>query len=310
MIVSFAPFMNTIRAAKGAMTLLLFVYGVGFSSFLASAQAYTAAIVSQQKTGEPPSTRTGAFADIPDFPSKILGNSRSITVYLPPSYASEKSRRYPVLYAQDGQNLFDRRTAFLGREWELDETLERRIKDGMLPEIIVVGVWNTPARMEEYTPGAGGDRYVRFLVEELKPTIDRRFRTRHDARNTAILGSSMGGLISTWAALRRPDVFGQAASLSSVFQFMGEATTRLLSQIFDSKKKPPVRLYFDFGTKEVDEKPERYVAYLGGMEEQLEKAGFRWGTDYVTYVVPGAEHNETWWAKRVWRPLSFLFPSK
>ena len=123
MIVSFAPFMNTIRAAKGAMTLLLFVYGVGFSSFLASAQAYTAAIVSQQKTGEPPSTRTGAFADIPDFPSKILGNSRSITVYLPPSYASEKSRRYPVLYAQDGQNLFDRRTAFLGREWELDETL-------------------------------------------------------------------------------------------------------------------------------------------------------------------------------------------
>ncbi len=302
--------LNTILTTSRAITLRLFVCGLGWIVSAHCVEAQATVSRSEKKTGEPLSTRTGAFADIPDFPSKILGNSRNITIYLPPSYAAEKSRRYPVLYAQDGQNLFDRRTAFLGREWELDETLERRIKDGTLPEIIVVGVWNTPARMEEYTPGAGGDRYVRFLVEELKPIIDRRFRTRRDPRNTAILGSSMGGLIATWAALRRPDVFGQAASLSSVFQFMGEATTKLLAEISESKKKPPVRLYFDFGTNEVDEKPERYVAFLSGMEEQLEKAGYRWGQDYVTYVVPGAQHNETWWARRVWRPLSVLFPMK
>lgn len=249
------------------------------------------------------STRVGQYEELPDFESKTLGNRRNITIFLPPSYATSPGKRYPVLYAQDGQNLFDVRTAFLNREWQMDETVTRMIGEGTLPEIIVVGVWNTPKRIEEYTPGPGGDRYLTFLVKELKPVIDRRFRTLRDAKHTAILGSSMGGLISTWATLRYPDVFGQSASLSSVFAFKGEAITAFLQQ----GKKVSARMYFDIGTQELPERPERFVANMAEMETALTKAGYRWGTDFVTYLDTGGHHDEPSWAKRVWRPLMFLF---
>src|SRR5262249_5248103 len=136
-----------------------------------------------------------------------------------------------------------------------------------------------------------------------KPAIDRKFRTRRDAKHTAILGSSMGGLISTWAALRHPEVFGQSASLSSVFQFKGEAITTWLEQ----HPRGKARLYFDIGSQEVPDRPERYVANMQEMETLLEKAGYNWGTDYTTYIDVGGQHNETFWARRVWRPLAFLF---
>lgn len=253
---------------------------------------------------EPGGTRIGNYADMADFESKILGNRRNITVYLPPSYASSPEKRYPVLYAHDGQNLFDTRTAFLNREWQLDETIERKIKDGTLPEIIVIGVWNTPARMEEYTPGSSGDRYLDFLIKELKPVIDRKFRTLKDRKHTAILGSSMGGLISTWAALRHPEVFGQSASLSADLLSRGEA----IRQLLQAQPKRPVRMYLDFGTQEVGENSFKYLRALYELEPTLEKAGYRWGKDYLTYVDAGGQHNETSWALRVWRPLEFLFP--
>ncbi len=176
-------------------------------------------------------------------------------------------------------------------------------REGTLPEIIIVGVWNTPKRMREYTPGPGGDRYLRFLVEELKPLIDSRLRTLPEAQHTAIMGSSMGGLISTWAALRYPHVFGQSASLSAAFQFMGEAIINELK----THRKPVGRHYFDIGTEEVQDRPERYVRYMSDMEKILEDSGYQWGKDFVTYVDVGGQHNEPMWAKRVWRPLSFLF---
>lgn len=249
------------------------------------------------------STRVGEYIDIPNLRSKILGNARNITILLPPSYRLKPTQRFPVLYAQDGQNLFDARSAFLGREWELDETTRRMNRDGTLPEMIVVGIWNTPKRIKEYTPGKSGDKYVRFLVEELKPLIDTRLRTLPDAKQTAIMGSSMGGLISTWAAMTRPDVFGQSASLSAAFQFMGEAIIEQLK----TQKKPVGRHYFDIGTEEVQDNPDRYVRYMTEMESLLQNAGYRWGKDFVTYVEVGGQHNETMWAKRAWRPLSFLF---
>lgn len=268
----------------------------------------TAASIAQGQAANSPEskpigTRTGHFADIPDFPSKILSNRRNITVYLPPSYSDSPNKRYPVLYAHDGQNLFDTRTAFLNREWELDETVERMIKEGSLREIIIIGVWNTPDRIEEYTPGPSGDRYLRFLVEELKPAMDKRFSTLRDAKNTAIMGSSLGGLISTWAGLRYPKVFGQSASFSAVFQFKGEAITEWLN----THKPGKSRHYFDIGTNELPDRPERFVTQFREMEQQMERAGYRWGTDFVSYVDDGGQHNETFWAKRVWRPLSFLF---
>jgi len=261
------------------------------------------ATVLAQQEQESASSRIGEYIDIPNLRSKVLGNARNITVLLPPSYRTKPTQRFPVLYAQDGQNLFDVRTAFGQREWELDETTRRMNREGILPEIIIVGVWNTPKRMREYTPGIGGDRYLRFLVEELKPIIDSRLRTMPEAKHTAIMGSSMGGLISTWAALRRPDVFAQSASLSAAFQFMGEAIINELK----AQKKPAGRHYFDIGTEEVQDRPERYVKYMSQMETILEDSGYRWGRDYVTYIEVGGQHNEAMWTKRVWRPLSFLF---
>src|SRR5690606_14686777 len=132
--------------------------------------------------------------------------------YLPPSYAGS-GRHYPVIYMHDGQNLFDDDLSFAGA-WHVDETMERLAPEGI--EAIVVGVSNLAyARLDEYSPfadpalggGGRGRQYVRFLVETLKPQVDAQFRTRRDAAATAVAGSSMGGLISLFALLHRPDVF-------------------------------------------------------------------------------------------------------
>lgn len=159
---------------------------------------------------------------------------RDVTVWLPPGYDASDDR-YPVLYMHDGQNLFEAATANFG-EWGVDEHLERLIAGGQVRAPIVVGVWNTDLRLREYIPAdllaalpddmraevqgiyggpALSDGYVRFLTEELKPLIDGRFRTRTGPADTTISGSSMGGLISMYAVMKRPDVFSAAACLST-----------------------------------------------------------------------------------------------
>ena len=150
--------------------------------------------------------------------SPELGNHRDIHVYLPPSYANS-GRHYPVVYMHDGQNLFDHAMSFAG-EWGVDETLERIAHEGV--EAIVVGVPNMgAARTNEYSPyrddrlgGGHGDAYVRFLTDTLKPLVDQQFRTRREPEHTGLAGSSMGGLISLYGFLRRPDVFGFAGVMS------------------------------------------------------------------------------------------------
>ncbi|HTW95787.1 MAG TPA: alpha/beta hydrolase-fold protein, partial [Tepidisphaeraceae bacterium] len=147
-------------------------------------------------------TLTGIFRLHKKFESKILGNSRTLIVYLPPDYESNSGRRYPVLYMQDGQNLFDASTAFAGVEWRVDETAEDLIKSGRIAPVIIVGIYNSPDRTAEFTPfdktPAGvdglGRQYGDFLVKEVKPMIDRTYRTKPDRADTAIAGSSMGGL--------------------------------------------------------------------------------------------------------------------
>src|SRR5690606_34357272 len=159
--------------------------------------------------------------------SPELGNERDVFVYLPPSYATS-GRHYPVLYMQDGQNLFDDDLSFAGA-WHVDETMEALAAEGI--EAIVVGVSNiAEARLDEYSPfvdprqgGGRGDEYLAFLTATLKPLIDAQFRTRREAEWTAIAGSSMGGLISLYALLHRPDVFGAAAAMSPSLWFASEA---------------------------------------------------------------------------------------
>jgi len=260
------------------------------------------------RADERPSTRTGTFRDFPAFPSTVLGNTRPVMVLLPPSYDSEPERSYPVLYAQDAQNLFDEKGSYIGQEWKLDETLARLWREKRLPEIIVVGVGHTGVnRVREYSPGPSGDRYVRFLATELKPFIDNRFRTKRDAVSTMLMGSSMGGLISLWGLVTRPDVFSGAAALSPSLQLAQPLVDRM-----QSGARPAVRVYLDIGSVEG-------ASRTGGAEgptmmdlfnqavDGLRILGYREGTDFVSRVIPGAEHNEAAWAARLQEPLMYLF---
>lgn len=249
------------------------------------------------------STRTGEFRDYPAFPSAVLGNVRKISVLLPPSYATSPNKRYPVLYAHDGQNLFDERGSFIGKEWGMDETLARMWAAKRIPEIIVVGIANTQKRMTEYMPGDSGDKYIKFIATELKPFIDNRFRTKKGPENTALMGSSMGALISVWGALTKPNVFGGAAGLSPALQFADIIRSRM-----ESDRPPRIHWYLDIGDSEVPgDVAARLVQGFRDYRSALLQGGYREGTDFVAEVIPGGKHNEPSWAARVDKPLEFLF---
>ncbi|MFP5501043.1 MAG: alpha/beta hydrolase, partial [Candidatus Sericytochromatia bacterium] len=156
-----------------------------------------------------------------NVPAEHLGNCRDVWVYLPPGYDATGQARYPVLYMHDGDNLFSAATAFLGREWGIDETAEWLIGAGLLAPLIVVGVGSTSHRLAEYTwvpdaGGAGGDgrAYGIFLVEELMPMIGAIYRTEGNRARTGTMGASLGGLFSLYAGARLGDAFGLVCALS------------------------------------------------------------------------------------------------
>jgi predicted alpha/beta superfamily hydrolase len=244
------------------------------------------------------SLRTKTFSNVW---SPQLGNSRSVDVYLPPSY--DGVRRYPVLYMQDGQNLSDPETAFAGT-WQLEEALTSLSAAGVEP--IVVGVHNTERRLAEYSPfpdvkhgGGDGNRYLAFLTDTLKPRIDRLFRTRSSRRDTAIAGSSMGGLISFYAWLRRPDVFGRAAAMSPSFWFGRQA----LFEFVDAVRLPAGRLYVDVGTAE----GAAAVRDVRTMRSRLRAKGLN-RTRFGYKEERGGRHEEAAWSRRVVPALRFVFP--
>ena len=173
-------------------------------------------------------TVVGDVRTLDSIYSPELRNQRKLYVYLPPSYA-QSDRHYPVIYMQDGQNLFDQALSYAG-EWQVDETMEALSREGI--EAIVVGVPNAGVRrIDEYSPfkdqrlrkGGRGDWYVAFLANTVKPLIDRDFRTLPEREHTGVLGSSMGGLISLYALFCRPEVFGFAGAMSPSLWFAHEA---------------------------------------------------------------------------------------
>ncbi|MGI4763260.1 MAG: alpha/beta hydrolase [Janthinobacterium lividum] len=191
----------------------------------------------------------------PAFAMPQLRRTRRVWVYLPPGYA-EGASRYPVLYVQDGQNVFDQYTSFAG-EWGVDETLDALAASGQdLGGCLVVAVDNgAKHRLDEYSPwrnrrtgrGGEGEQYVDFLVDTLKPYIDHHYRTRPGRAATGIMGSSMGGLLATYAALRYPAVFGRVGVFSPAYWFAGPA---LLAYVAQQKPRPDTRWYFVCGTQE------------------------------------------------------------
>lgn len=262
---------------------------------------------------EPESTRTGDIRTHPTLFHSELRWVREVQVWLPPDYGKDKDRRYPVLYLQDGQNLFDADTAFAGYEWELDETLERLIKGNKLPPIIVVGVYNSRDRNKEYTPfevaelkdTGGGDNYLRFVIETVKPFIDRSYRTHKDAQHTAIGGASLGGYIALYAIFKYPDVFGYAIAMSVPAQ-LGD--NKLIN--FVSKQKPPknAKVWLDIGTQESAEADQRtaVIAANRQLAAALKKSGID-GDALHFEEVPGGRHHEASWGSRMDRVLQFIF---
>jgi len=271
--------------------------------------------------------------------SASLGGPRRIQVYLPPSYLEQTNRRFPVLYLLDGQNVFSSAgpyAAFGWGNWGLDKTVDELSQAGRMQEIIMVAVDNSTNRLHEYSGELGSAdgatnktpfvQYADFLRHELKPKIDREYRTVTDASHTATMGSSLGGLCSLALAWNYPETFGQAACLSTSFQV---GHTNFLNAILKEYRGPPkpIRIYLDSGvtdfmggddggslTREAVEQLRRivggtnleyYVDAKPMTPAELEKTGLRrdkWAE------AQKSQHNEFYWRQRAWRPLTFLFP--
>jgi pimeloyl-ACP methyl ester carboxylesterase len=264
---------------------------------------------------------------------------RRVTVWLPSGY-TPNGPRHAVLYMHDGQNLFDPETGYGGMEWKLDETLDRLIRERKVRPTIVVAIWNTPKRLREYVPSKafahlpprymdqvrglyGGDPlsdgYLKFITRELKPRIDRQFRVRTDRANTAIVGSSMGGLISLYAIDEYPNIFGSAGMMSTHWPMflpaegkdLSEGEYAAVSTAFERYIGPALpsptthKLYFDHGSEMLDR---LYAPYQARIDRVVARRGYRQGVNWISRNFPGQAHNEVSWASRVEIPLRFLLP--
>ena len=183
--------------------------------------------------------------------SAVLPDDRDVVVYVPPQYDSEPDRHFPVFYLHDGQNLFDGRTSYVADcTWHAHTTPDRLTNDGASEPVILVGVYNTGVRrMAEYTPtrdlrmgGGEGPLYSRLLTGELKPLLDQRYRIRPDRYSTAVGGSSLGGLMSLYLGIERPDVFGKVAVLSPSLWWNHRS---LLDRIRRLRPRPEARIWLD-----------------------------------------------------------------
>ncbi len=234
--------------------------------------------------------------------AKGLNYLRQIIVWLPPSYDSALTRRYPVLYMHDGGNIIDPRTAFGGNDWRMDEAADSLIRHGAMEEIIIVGISNSPDRSLEYSDTSLGRAYASFVVHQLKPMIDSIYRTKPDRANTAVMGSSMGGLISFLFVWWYPEVFSKAGCLSSAFRW---DHNKIIREVEATERLPrDIAVYLDCGTAGLDA---RLLPGYERMHALLRKKGLVDGKTIMCFRDEGAEHTERAWAQRVWRPLEFLF---
>ena len=280
----------------------------------------------------------GTLVDLGTVKSKYA-DPRRVQVWLPSGYTA-KGQKYAVLYMHDGQNLFDKASAGYGMEWQIDETLDQLIRDKQVRPTIVVGIWNTPKRLQEYVPSKafhglpqeyrakvralyGGDPlsdgYLKFIVRELKPMIDHRFNVRTNRANTVIMGSSMGSLASLYAIDEYPQVFGGAGMMSTHWPLfmtpdgksVGDAEYEVVSKAFERYLAPALpdprthRLYFDHGSESLDA---IYARYQRRVDAVVQRRGYRKFTNWMSLGFPGQKHNEISWASRVAVPLQFLLP--
>lgn len=265
----------------------------------------------------------------------------SVWVWLPPGYDAARGKRFPVLYMHDGQNLFDRRLTKFDQEWGIDEAVTRMARQGDLRQWIVVGVQSPRARYRTLFPakllpllspalrkrveglddgnakgGFESAAYLRFLTVTVKRRVDATFRTLPGPMDTAVMGSSMGGLMAFYAMTEHPRVFGQAAAVSMHVALAGstdkaidhaaaarDVATAFRQYLATAPVRPAInRLYVDHGSGTLDGS---YGPYSAALLPVFQRAGWR-GASFQFRTYAGAEHNETAWAQRVDIPLAFL----
>jgi len=251
-------------------------------------------------TGEPGQVAIRVMRDVL---SPQLRNYRDLLVALPPGYP-ETGTVHPVIYMQDGQNLFDPATSYAG-DWGLVDALQESDAGGTVP--ILVGIPNTGRRRGyEYGPfrdiihgGGGGDRYLAFVVETVKPLVDASFRTRPERPHTVIAGSSLGGLISLYGLYRYADVFGGAGVLSPALWFADGAMFRFVGELADLSVG---RIHLDIGTEEGEDA----LYDVRRLRASLIAAGHVEGRDLSYVEEEGGEHDEEAWGRRFRDALPFL----
>jgi predicted alpha/beta superfamily hydrolase len=250
------------------------------------------------------------------FRSRTFRNTRFLRVWLPPGYddASNSVRRYPVLYLNDGQNLFESSTSFTGVEWQVDETADRLIREGVVPPMIIVGLDNAGKdRIREYVPyrtlnpmmlRVQGTRYPNFLIKEVMPFIARNYRIANGPENTGLGGSSLGALIALYTAATRPNVFGRLLLESPSLW----VSNRLLIKESRAVKQWPERVFLATGTAEVGRK-ERDQSVVDDVREMagiFRRAGLN-DKRLELVIEEGGTHHESAWARRFPEALTFLF---
>ena len=254
--------------------------------------------------------RRGTLQHLRGFHSNILANERDITIYLPPGYEDRDGLRYPVLYMHDGQNLFEPERAFIpGQHWHLAEAADEVIAERTSRPMLIVGIDNTGSRIDEYTPtpdsthrgGGKVNDYGRMLIEELKPVIDAHYRTLPDMPNTALAGSSLGGLATLHLGLKRPDAFAGLAAMSPSVWWDNRVILAGVER-FDAPHRP--RIWLDMGAREGVEG----LANARALRDQLLANGWRNGDNFRYFEDRRGDHSEGAWARRVPSVLEFLFP--
>ena len=260
-----------------------------------------------------PHTLTGDIRLVKNFHSRFLAQDRDIVIYLPPGYVKDLSRRYPVLYMQDGQNLFDAATSFFpGLERHFDERAQALIAERAIRPVIIVGVYSTGLyRVNEYTPtkdrrankGGEADLYGRMLVEEIKPFIDSQYRTLPSRANTGLGGSSLGGLLTVYLGLKYSDIFSRLAVTSPACQWDDEMIVRYVRSL---PRKSDQRIWLSVGTGE----PDLFLSGARSLRRALISRGWKENLDFGYAEASGAEHKPGAWMGGVDRLLEFLFPPK
>jgi enterochelin esterase-like enzyme len=239
------------------------------------------------------SAEDGRILDIITLDSKLLNRQHSLRVYLPAGYDENTCRTFPVMYMQDGRNLFFPQEAFMGQDWGVKEKLVLLNGMNAVAQMIVVGIFSAD-RIQEYT-SPGYEIYGRSVVEEIKPFVDSHFRTRQGPRSTGVMGSSLGGVVSFYMGWQWPEVFGNVGCLSSTFSHKDNLVERVLHE-----GRRQARFYLDSGWP-----GDNYEVGLA-MAVALAERGYRYGHDFLYFAFPNAEHSEHDWGQRLHLPFQFF----